>query len=70
MYHLVLRVEIDWYLCASLGIYWILFRNGLVVMQRWADKDVSLVSASHISTDSDEISDVSDEEDIQYGEVY
>ena len=69
MYHLVLRVEIDWYLCASLGIYWILFRNGLV-MQRWPDKDVSLVSASHISTDSDEISDVSDEEDIQYGEVY
>ena len=39
-------------------------------MQRWPDKDVSLVSASHISTDSDEISDVSDEEDIQYGEVY
>lgn len=37
-------------------------------MQRWPDKDVSLVSASHISTDSDEISDVSDEEDIQYGE--
>ena len=70
MYHLVLRVEIDWFLSASLGIYWILFRNGRVVMQRWPDKDASLVSASHISTDSDEISDVSDEEDIQYGEVY